>query len=57
MTQAPGLLEVVRNKIRVKHFSIRTENRTFNELNHIFISTRCNCREIRALSVLLFLYK
>ena len=25
MTQAPGLLEVVRNKIRVKHYSIRTE--------------------------------
>jgi hypothetical protein len=25
MTQAPSLLEVVRNKIRVKHYSIRTE--------------------------------
>jgi site-specific recombinase XerD len=25
MTQAPGLLEVVRNKIRVKHHSTRTE--------------------------------
>lgn len=25
MTQTPGLLEVVRNKIRVKHYSIRTE--------------------------------
>jgi hypothetical protein len=25
MTQAPGLLEVVRNKIRVKHYSTRTE--------------------------------
>ncbi len=25
MSQHPGLLEVVRNKIRVKHYSIRTE--------------------------------
>jgi hypothetical protein len=25
MTQAPSLLEVVRNNIRVKHYSIRTE--------------------------------
>ena len=25
MRQSPGLLEVVRNKIRVKHYSIRTE--------------------------------
>jgi len=25
MAQPPGLFEVVRNKIRVKHYSIRTE--------------------------------
>ncbi len=25
MTQSPNLLEAVRNKIRVKHYSIRTE--------------------------------
>jgi len=45
MTKSPGLLEVVRNKIRVKHYSIRTEKSTFTGLNHIYIIIQCNVRE------------
>ncbi len=34
MTHSPGLFEVTRNIIRVKHYSIRTEEHTFTGSDH-----------------------
>ncbi len=36
MTYSPGLFEVIRNKNRARHYSIRTEEHPFTVSNHTY---------------------